>query len=88
MQVEPLTEELARALELDDASGVIVTDVLPDGPANGKLQERDVIVEIDRKPVEDLSDFKKIAADLKNSKKAVLFRVIRNGQRTFEAVEP
>jgi serine protease Do len=88
VQVEPVTDEIARALNLDNTSGVIITDVDGDGPASGKLQERDVILEIDRKPVENLADFKTIANSLKDTKKAVLFRVIRDGQRTFEAVEP
>lgn len=88
IKVEPVTEQLARALELDGTDGVIITEVDSDGPANGKLQERDVIVEIDRKPVSDIGDFRKVSSDLKNTKKAVLFRVIRNGQKTFEAIEP
>ncbi|RPH94382.1 Do family serine endopeptidase [candidate division KSB1 bacterium] len=88
IQVEPVTEEVARALELDELSGVIVTDVDPAGAAAQKLRERDVIIEIDRKTVESILDFKRIAAELKDSKKAVLFRIVRNGQKTFEAIEP
>jgi S1-C subfamily serine protease len=60
----------------------------PDGPAARKLQERDVIIEIDRKSVDNVADFKRIAAELKDGKKAVLFRLVRNGQKTFEAIEP
>jgi serine protease Do len=88
IQVEPVTEQVARALELDGAYGVIVTDVDADGKAAGKLQERDVIIEIDRRTVDSISDFKQIAADLKDTKKAILFRIIRSGQKTFEAIEP
>jgi Do/DeqQ family serine protease len=88
IQVEPVTEQIAKALQLESSNGVIITDVDPDGPANGKLQERDVIVEIDRKSVGDMGDFRKVTGELKDSKKAVLFRVIRNGQKTFEAIEP
>lgn len=88
IKVEPITQEIARALELDDPYGVIVTEINPDGPAASKLQERDVIIEIDRKTVENLADYKRISSELKDSKKAVLFRIIRNGQKTFEAIEP
>ncbi|HEY3294075.1 MAG TPA: Do family serine endopeptidase [bacterium] len=88
VKVEPVTDQLAKALELDGTEGVIITEVDPDGPANGKLQERDVIIEIDRKPVNDIGDFRKVSSDLKSTKKAVLFRIIRNGQKTFEAIEP
>jgi serine protease Do len=88
IQVEPVTEDIARALELDGAYGVIITEVDPDGPAARKLQERDVIIEVDRKAVDNIVDFKRIANELKDSKKAVLFRIVRNGQKTFEAIEP
>jgi Do/DeqQ family serine protease len=88
IKVEPVTQDVARALQLDGNYGVIVTDVDPDGPAADKLQERDVIIEIDRKAVDSIADFKRIAASLKDSKKAVLFRLVRNGQKTFEAVQP
>lgn len=88
IQVEPVTEEIARALELDGAYGVIITEVNPDGPAARKLQERDVIIEVDRKTVDNIADFKQVANRLKDSKKAVLFRIVRNGQKTFEAIEP
>jgi Do/DeqQ family serine protease len=88
LSVESVTESMGRAMDLEDASGVIVTDVDPDGPAAGKIQERDVIIEIDRQPIKSVSDFRKVADSYKDRKKAILFRVIRNGQKTFEAVEP
>ncbi|MFZ5433630.1 MAG: Do family serine endopeptidase [Calditrichota bacterium] len=88
IQVEPITPDVARALELDGTYGVIVTDVNPDGPAAQKLREQDVIIEIDQKPIDSLDDFKQIASNLKDSKKAVLLRLIRNGQKTFEAIQP
>jgi serine protease Do len=88
IKVEPITDQIARALNLDNNTGVIITEVDPDGPANGKLEERDVIIEIDRKPVTDMDDFRTISSSLKDAKKAILFRVIRDGQKTFEAIEP
>jgi Do/DeqQ family serine protease len=88
IKVEPVSEQVAKALDLESTDGVIVTEVDQDGPAADKLTERDVIVEIDRKPVGTIADFRRIAGELKNSKKAVLFRIIRNGQKTFEAIEP
>jgi Do/DeqQ family serine protease len=88
IKVEEVTDDVAKALELPDNSGVIITEVDPDGKAAGKLQERDVIIEIDRKPVAGLDDFRRMAGQMRDSRKAVLFRVIRNGQKTFEAIEP
>jgi Do/DeqQ family serine protease len=88
LSVGEINQTMARALELDEAGGVIVTDVDPDGQAAGKIQERDVIIEIDRQPIKDIADFKRIANEYKDRKKAILFRIIRNKQKTFEAIEP
>ncbi|MBI5058559.1 Do family serine endopeptidase [candidate division KSB1 bacterium] len=85
--VEPVTEQLAEALELDGTFGVVVTDVDADGKAAEKLQERDVIIEIDRKTVDSVSDFRDIASSLKDANKAVLFRIIRGGVKTFVAID-
>jgi serine protease Do len=88
IEVQPVTEAVARALDLEGTYGVIVTDVDPDGPSADKLQERDVIIEIDRKSVDSMDDFREISKNLKREKRAILFRLIRGGQRTFEAIEP
>jgi len=88
IEVEPITPDVARALELDEPYGVIVTSVDPDGPAARKLQERDVIIEIDRQTIDGIDDFRSVAKRLKDSKKAILLRIVRNGQKTFEAIEP
>jgi S1-C subfamily serine protease len=88
IEVGPVNESMARALKLDGAFGVIINEVDGESPAFGKLTEGDVIIEIDRQPVDDVNSFKKIAANLKNNKKAVLFRLVREGIKTFEAIEP
>lgn len=88
VEVENISSDVAKALGLEEVSGVIVTEVDPDGPASRKLKERDVIIEIDRLEVANLSDFKRIAEKYKDTRKALLFRVIRNGSKTFEAIEP
>lgn len=86
--VEPIRESDARTLNLENSEGVLVTDVDPDGKAADKLRERDVIIEINRKPVTNMDDFRSLSGELKGSEKAVLFRIIRGGNRTFVAVEP
>jgi Do/DeqQ family serine protease len=86
--VETIRESDARSMNLENTDGVLVTDVDPDGKAADKLRERDVIIEINRKPVNSMEDFRALAADLKSSEKAILFRVIRGGNKTFIAVEP
>ncbi len=88
IQVEPITESLARALELDDTYGVVITDIEPDSPSAEQLRERDVIIELDRREVNDIGDYRSIVGSLQGSDKTILFRIIRNGNRTYVAVEP
>lgn len=87
IDVGQVNESMARALRLDGTYGVIINEIEQDSPAREKLREGDVIIEIDRKPVDDITSFKQIAAGLRNSDKAVLFRIVREGVKTFEAVE-
>jgi len=87
IDVGAVNESMARALRLDGTYGVIINEIDENSPAREKLREGDVIIEIDRKPVDDVRGFKEIAANLRNSDKAVLFRIVRDGVKTFEAVE-
>lgn len=87
IDVGVVNESMARALRLDGTYGVIINEIDENSPAREKLREGDVIIEIDRKPVDDVHGFKEIAAALRNSNKAVLFRIVRDGVKTFEAVE-
>jgi S1-C subfamily serine protease len=57
-------------------------------PANGILQGGDVIIGINMKPVKDIDSFNKLAEELKDYKKSILFRISRGGRKTFEAVKP
>ena len=53
--VQSITPELARALDLPKDFGVIVSDVMPDGPgAAADLRVQDLIVSLDGKPVDSL----------------------------------
>jgi len=54
--VEPqdLTDELGRAMAAKDANGVLIRNMVRDGPADrGGMRVRDVVVEIDGKPIHD-----------------------------------
>ncbi|HEY8369522.1 MAG TPA: DegQ family serine endoprotease [Thermodesulfobacteriota bacterium] len=57
MALQELTPELARQLELDEESGVVVTDVDQDSPAaRAGIQEGDVIQEVNRRRVATVQD--------------------------------
>ena len=88
IRVEELTPSKAQALKLEDTKGVVISEVDPDGPTHNKLRVGDVIVKIDRMEIKNLSDYREVVKKLEGRKEAILFRLIRNGVKTFEAVEP
>jgi S1-C subfamily serine protease len=54
LQVEPLAPDTAERLGLSFSQGLLVTDVAAGGPADrAGLRRGDVILEVDRKPVQD-----------------------------------
>lgn len=83
LKVQKLTPEVAANLGLDRAEGVIITSVKPGSPGwEGGLRRGDVILEIDRKPIRNFSDYQKVVADIKKGK-GVLLLVRRGGISIF-----
>lgn len=78
--IQNLTPELAKSFGLKEEKGVLVTDVLKNGPA-GKagLKRGDLIVEFDGKSVEDTTSLRNIVANTAPGK-AVQIKVIRQGK--------
>jgi S1-C subfamily serine protease len=82
MAVEPVTRDRARELGLAATSGVVVVDVQSGGrAADAGIQPGDVIVEVDRKPVNDADGLR---AALKDGSRPALLLVHR-GETTFFA---
>ncbi len=89
LALAPIAPEQREQLGLDaDQQGVLITEVVPGGPAEAKgLQAGDVILSIDRKPVSEPADV--VAAVRKaheSGAKSVLLYVARDGNERFEAV--
>lgn len=87
MVLETVTPEIAKEIGLSDkASGVVVSSVKSDGPANrAGLMRGDVILEVDRKPIKDVEAFYSIVKE----KKSYLLRVRRSepqGREGFAVV--
>jgi serine protease Do len=60
LTLQNLTPQAARQLQLPSGrSGALVTDVDPNGPAAGKMQPRDVILAVNRRPVADAAEAKR-----------------------------
>jgi serine protease Do len=86
LTVQRLTPQLAESLGLDKAQGVVITSVEPGSSADeAGLRQGDVIVEVDRKPVREVADFRKTLSGLKKGQR-VLFLVRREGSTVFVAL--
>jgi serine protease Do len=86
--LQPVTPQIAKQLGLDsDNEGMVVTEVDPSGPAaEAGIDRSDVILEINRKPVNSIADVK---AALSNSgDRPVLLLISRKGQTIFVTVTP
>jgi len=80
LRAQDLTQALADELGLEDTSGVIVTDVEPNGPADeAGIQRGDIIIELDRKAVANVADLVKKLDDTKDS----VLVLIRRGDSTL-----
>lgn len=88
VQVDELTPQLRRELDLRPGiKGVVVTDVSPDSPAgDAGLRRGDVIEEINREPVESVSDYRRAVRRAGNQ--SIVLLVNRNGNTNFLVVEP
>lgn len=86
LTVQAMTPQIAESLGLDRAEGAVVASVRPGSPAHDAgLRRGDVILEIDRKPIRNLSDYRKTLADLRKGQ-AVLFLAHRGKATIFVAL--
>jgi serine protease Do len=83
--VQELTPAVARGLGLSVSRGILVGDVMPDGPAaRAGLRRGDVVTAIDDKPVDDAGQFRNtIAATAPGTRRRLT--VLRDGKE--QAVE-
>ena len=86
LTVEQITPDIAEDLGLEHSRGVVITAVAPDGPGDeAGFQPGDIIREINRQPVQDLSDYRKIIATAKQNRN-ILFLVQREDNTMFLAL--
>ncbi len=86
--VQNLTPDMARQLRLRNETGVVVTQVEPDTPADkAGIQTGDVIREVNRKPVKDANDLVEKIEQAKDQN-SILLLVQRGQNNMFAAVTP
>jgi len=86
--LQPVTPQIAKQLGLEsDSEGMAVTEVDPNGPAaEAGIDRGDVILEINRKPVNSISDVKSALAT--SGDRPVLLLISRKGQTIYVTVSP
>jgi serine protease Do len=85
LRLQDLTPALAEQLGVADAEGVLVADVDPAGPAaEAGIRRGDLIVEIDRTPVESAEA---LADALSKAKKSALLLIRRGDNTLYVALE-
>src|ERR1700756_3567739 len=88
MTVQRVTPQMAESLGLEKPEGVVVTDVESGSAADeAGIRRGDVIVQIDRKPVRSVDEYKKSIAGIRKGK-GVLFLVKRGDSTLFLALKP
>ncbi|GAC1701895.1 MAG: DegQ family serine endoprotease [Candidatus Acidiferrum sp.] len=88
MQVEALTPAARQQLNLgDQVRGVVVSQVDPSSPAaTAGVREGDVVVEVNHKPVNSVSEFDQAMRAAEG--KAIALRVNREGRGFYVAIDP
>jgi serine protease Do len=88
MTVQRVTPQMAESLGLDKPEGVVVTDVESGSAADeAGIRRGDVIVQIDRKTIRSVDEYKKSIAGIRKGK-GVLFLVKRGDSTLFLALKP
>jgi len=87
VQMQPMTEPLAKAMGRTDANGVLVDKVMPDSPASkAGLQQGDLITAFDGKPIKEPRDMAMAVAGT-HAGTDVKVTVVRDGKEQTVAVE-
>ena len=87
VQIQDITQDVAEYYKLDDRNGVLVYQVLPDGPAaKGGLKDGDIVKTFGGKPVENSRELVAIVGRTKVGQKAPV-DILREGKRQTFTVE-
>ena len=88
LTVQRVTPQIAESLGLERAEGVVITAVEPGSPGDDAgLRRGDVVLEIDRKAIRGLPDYRKALGESKKGK-GLLFLVRRGENTLFLALKP
>jgi serine protease Do len=83
--IQELTEEIAQQFGVEPESGVLIADVLPDGPSYGILQRGDIVLSVDGVPVKRVTELQQNIMYRPVGSKVQL-EILRNGTRQTVAI--
>ncbi len=85
--LQEVTPELAESLGLEQEQGLVISDIDQDGPAfEAGMRRGDVVLEVNRKEVTTLEDFRKAVA-ARDKDRPTLFLVQRHGNTLYFGVK-
>jgi serine protease Do len=81
MDLEDMTETLARRYDIEETAGVLVTYVEPNSPAaEAGVRPGDIITQVNRKDIADLEEYNKTVSEVRKEKKNKLLLLITRGK--------
>jgi serine protease Do len=87
LTVQELTPKLAESLGIDETQGVIVTDIQSgSAAAEAGIERGDILLEINRKKIESLADYKQALQEAQE-KNSVLLLIKRDNNTRFVVIE-
>ncbi len=89
LSVQNITPEIAQQLNLDTSDGVVVMDINPSSPAYAAgVRRGQVIIEINRKEIKDVEDYKKVVSKIKGGDVVTLYIKDGKGGKYFSFTLP
>ena len=86
VRIQPVTDEIAESLDMDEAMGALVAGVIKGGPVDdGSILPGDVIIRFDGQDVEEMRDLPRIVAESPVGKEVEVV-VIRKGKEETVSV--
>ncbi len=80
LEVSEITPSMAERYDLEETRGVIVVDVEPGSPADGKIERGDIIKEINDNKIKSMEDYLSALDEVKPGEDIIFF--IRRGKYT------
>lgn len=85
--LQPIDKELCDALSLDKQEGILISDVVKGSPAaNAGLQQGDIIIQYNGKPVKNVNKFRNDIA-MMSPGMAIQLKILRNSKPQLITVE-